>query len=101
MLKLLIFAFSIAAFLPSKDIQTFLVHDDGEHSQHLERVASLFEGSLEQFFILSYSMNTTQESGSSITTLTAHTFFGLPYLEIIVHGDDAYVNRRLLLKREN
>ena len=101
MLKLLIFTFSLAAFLPSRDIQTYLVHDDGVHSQHLERVASLFEGSLERFFILSYSMDTTQESDSSSTTLTAHTFFSLPYLEIIVHGDDAYVNRRLLLKREN
>jgi len=96
-LKLIIFAFSVAAFLPSKDIQTYLVHDDELHNEHLMQAQSLFEGTLQRFFILSYSIDSL-EADDSPKTLTAYTLFGLPYLEIIVDGDDAYINRKLLFK---
>ena len=97
MIKLIIFAFSVAAFLPSKDIQTYMLYEDGLHSQYIDRAASLFDGSLERFFILSYSIDSL-EADDSTKTLTAYTLFGLPYLEIIVQEDDAYVNRRLLFQ---
>lgn len=95
-LKLIIFSFSVAAFLPGREIQTYMVHEE-LHNQHIMQAQSLFEGTLQRFFILSYSIDSL-EADESPQTLTAYTLFGLPYLEIIVHGDDAYINRKLLFK---
>ncbi|MFJ8067249.1 hypothetical protein ACIQYS_22010 [Psychrobacillus sp. NPDC096426] len=96
-----IFAFLPAYFLET-DIRDF---DDGVQKDFaayvLETSASIFNNTMEQSFIVSYEIESIEEvEGKPISSvIIAYTAFGLPYAEIIVNENTAYVNKKLLFQK--
>ncbi|WP_093268340.1 hypothetical protein [Psychrobacillus sp. OK032] len=96
----------IFAFLPShlleSDIQNYEDSMEKEFAAYaLETTASIFSNTLEQSFIVSYAIESIEVvDGEPISSVViAYTAFGLPYAEIIVKDNSAYVNKKLLFQK--
>jgi len=104
--KLALLIVGIFAFLPAHFLETDIRDfDDGVKKEYaayvLETSASIFSNTLEQSFILSYEIESIEEvDGEPISSvIIAYTAFGLPYAEIIVNENTAYINKKLLFQK--
>ena len=104
--KLGLFIVGIYAFLPTHFLESNLQnYEDALEKDFaayaLETTADIFSNTLEQSLIVSYAIESIEEvEGEPLSSvIIAYTAFGLPYAEIIVNENVAYVNKKLLFQK--
>ncbi|MDI2589535.1 hypothetical protein OR571_21130 [Psychrobacillus sp. NEAU-3TGS] len=106
LLKLGLLIVGIYAFLPTylleSNIQNYENDSEKDFAAYaLETTADIFSNTLEQSLIVSYAIESIEEvEGEPLSSvIIAYTAFGLPYAEIIVNENVAYVNKKLLFQK--
>ncbi|MFJ5769623.1 hypothetical protein [Psychrobacillus sp. NPDC093180] len=104
--KLGLLIIGIYAFLPTyfleSNIQNYENDSEKDFAAYaLETTADIFSNTLEQSLIVSYAIESMEEvEGEPLSSvIIAYTAFGLPYAEIIVNENVAYVNKKLLFQK--
>lgn len=101
--KIAVLIISIFAFLPSSYLETNFENygDSNSKDLALQAVKSTSNTSnklLDQLLIVSYKIESIDEEDGELVSsvITAYTVFGIPYAEIIVYPEGAYVKKNFL-----
>ncbi|WP_342578533.1 hypothetical protein [Psychrobacillus sp. FSL K6-2843] len=102
-LKLISFIFCLIAFLPTSLLYTN-VHNDSEWNDfNLGTFNNIFQNSFDQLLVVSYEIDSNQideDEQLPYIILNTYTVFGIPYAEVIVTSEGAYINKKYLFKKE-
>ena len=97
--KIAVLIISIFAFLPSSYLETNFENYEDSNSKDLalQAVKSTSNKLLDQLLIVSYKIESIDEEDGELVSsvITAYTVFGIPYAEIIVYPEGAYVKKTL------